>query len=107
MPNVIGKDGIIVGYLRPLTELHNDWQTGARCWILAETPKSVLHMDGVDDRLVDKLNGRIRIEIGRQTAGNGQQGECIDQYLEQTELQPAVGNIGIGALAPIDDLREV
>lgn len=103
--DIIGKHGIIIGYLRSLAELHNDGEAGARCRVLAII-RRVLHMDGIDDRLVDKLNRWIRIEIGSQSASDGQQGERIDQDLEEAELQAAIGDVRIGALATIDDLLQ-
>lgn len=105
VPNVVGEHGVIVGYLRSLAELHDDGQAGAWRRVLAIVG-GVLHMDGIDDGLVDKLNCGIRIEVGSQAASNGQQSECIDQNLKEAELQAAIGDVRIGALATIDDLRE-
>lgn len=103
VPDIIGKHGIIVGYLRSLTELDNDGQTSAGCRILAII-RGLLHMYGIDYGLVDKLNRWIRIEIGSQAAGDGQQCERIDQDLKEAELQATIGDVRIGALAAIDDL---
>lgn len=105
MSDIIGKYRVIVGYLRSLAELHNDGQAGAWRRILAII-RGVLHMDGIDDRLVDKLNRWIRIEIRSQPASDGQQGERIDQDLKEAELQAAIGDVRIGALATIDDLLQ-
>lgn len=103
--NVVGEHGVVVGYLRSLAELDNDGQAGAWRRVLAIVG-GVLHMDGIDNGLVDELNCGISIEVGSQTTSNGQQSECIDQDLKQAELQAAIGDVRIGALATVDDLRE-
>lgn len=103
VPNVVGEHGVIVGYLRSLAELDNDGQAGAWRRVLAIVG-SVLHMDGIDNGLVHKLNCGIRIEVGSQAASNGQQSECIDQDLKEAELQASIGDVRIGALPTIDDL---
>lgn len=105
VPNVVGEHGVVVGYLRSLAELHNDGQAGAWRRVLAIVG-GVLHMDGIDNGLVDELNCGIRIEVGSQATGDGQQSECIDQDLKQAELQAAIGDVRIGALATVDDLWE-
>lgn len=103
VPNVVGEHGVVVGYLRSLAELYNDGQAGAWRRVLAIVG-GVLHMDGIDNGLVDELNCGIRIEVGSQATSDGQQSECIDQDLKEAELQAAVGDVRIGALATVDDL---
>jgi len=102
--DVVGEHSVIVGDLGTLTKAHNDGKASAWGWILAET-RSVLHMDRIDDGLVDELDSWIGIKVGGQTPGDGQQGEGVDQDLEQTELQAAVGDVRIGALPPVDNLK--
>lgn len=83
--DIVGKHGVVVGNLWTLTKPDYDGQAGAWGWILAKTC-GVLHVDRVDDSLVHELYSRIRIKVGSQTAGDSQQGECVDQNLEQAEL---------------------
>lgn len=94
MSDVVREHGIVIRYLGTLAETNDYRQTSSRSRVFAKAG-GVLHMDCIDDRLVHKLNCRISIEVGSQSSGDGQQGECIDQDLEQAELQPAIGNIRI------------
>lgn len=69
MPNIIGEDSKVIGYLGTLTELHNDGQTRTGCRILA---KWILYMDCIDNGFIHKLNSGIGFEIRCQTSSNGQ-----------------------------------
>lgn len=63
MPDVVGKDGVVVGNLVVLAELQDHRQADASRWIRIAIRSLVTHVRRYADRLVDELDGWISFEV--------------------------------------------
>lgn len=66
MSNIVRKDGEVVRYFMIDAEPDNDRQANARHWIGAFNQRTAVELHRCVDRLVDKSNRRICIEVGSE-----------------------------------------